>query len=68
MIDRQIPLTNSLCESCNSMREVVSAKGSRFLLCQLSTVDSAFAKYPPQPIVRCRGYQAITEDKSESSQ
>jgi hypothetical protein len=62
MIDRQISLNPSLCESCTSMREVVSGKGSRFLLCQLSATNPAFAKYPPQPIVRCSGYLPKIED------
>ena len=45
----------SLCETCASMREVLTPKGSRFLLCQLSRTDPAFPKYPPQPVVRCDG-------------
>lgn len=51
----------SLCEKCVWMREVVTPKGSRFLLCQLSKTDSAYPKYPPQPVVRCAGYQPIDE-------
>jgi len=47
----------SLCESCSHLREVVSRKGSRFLLCQLSQVDKRFPKYPPQPVGSCAGYQ-----------
>jgi hypothetical protein len=39
------------------MREVVTPKGSRFLLCRLSQTDPAFPKYPPQPVVSCDGYQ-----------
>jgi hypothetical protein len=46
----------SLCESCARMRPVVTPKGSRFLLCQLAAVDPAYAKYPPQPVVRCAGH------------
>jgi hypothetical protein len=49
----------SLCETCASMREVVTPKGSRFLLCRLSQTDPAFPKYPPQPVVRCTGYQRV---------
>jgi hypothetical protein len=48
----------SLCESCVRVREVVSGKGSRFLLCLLSQSDVRFPKYPPQPVIRCAGYQA----------
>jgi len=50
-------LTVSLCESCLHLREVISGRGSRFLLCLLSQTDSRFPKYPPQPVVRCSGYQ-----------
>ena len=45
-----------LCETCAWMREVVTPKGSRFLLCQLSKTDPAYPKYPPQPVVRCEGH------------
>jgi hypothetical protein len=47
----------SLCETCASMREVITPRGSRFLLCQLSRTDPAFPKYPPQPVVRCDGFR-----------
>lgn len=51
----------SLCETCGWMREVVTPKASRFLLCQLSTTDPAFPKYPGQPVVRCDGYRPRDE-------
>ena len=50
-------MIGSLCETCAWMREVVTPKGSRFLLCQLSQPDPAYPKYPPQPVVRCDGYR-----------
>jgi hypothetical protein len=37
----------SLSETCAAVREVVTPRGSRFLLCQLSQTDPAFPKYPP---------------------
>jgi hypothetical protein len=40
------------------MREIISPKGSRFLLCGLSKSDARFPKYPPQPLLRCAGYCA----------
>jgi hypothetical protein len=52
-------MTQSLCETCQMMREVVTPKGSRFLLCQLSITNPDYPKYPPQPIVKCDGYQEI---------
>ena len=57
----------SLCESCASMREVVTPKGSRFLLCELSKTDPTFPKYPPQPVVRCDGYQATSMNEQEKT-
>ena len=50
-------MTPSLCETCAWMREVVTPKGSRFLLCQLSQTDPDYPKAPPQPVVRCDGYR-----------
>jgi hypothetical protein len=47
----------SLCESCAHVREVVTPKGSRFLLCRLSQTDPDYPRYPPQPVVRCAGYR-----------
>lgn len=61
-------MTHSLCETCVSMREVITPKGSRFLLCQLSRTDPAYPKYPPQPVVRCDGYQPRDKDGGESRQ
>ena len=52
----------SLCDTCKSMREVRTER-SRFLLCQLSVTNAAYPKYPPQPVVRCNGYEARQEAK-----
>src|SRR5213078_105148 len=41
-----VNMTQSLCETCKSMREVTTPKGSRFLLCQLSLTDPDYPKYP----------------------
>ncbi len=56
----------SLCETCSKMREVVTPRGSRFLLCTMSAADRRYAKYPPQPIVRCEGYRASVPTDRES--
>lgn len=50
----------SLCETCKNMREVRTAR-SRFLLCELSVTDTAYPRFPPQPVVRCDGYQLRVE-------
>ena len=47
----------SLCEACSHMKEVVSGKRSRFLMCQKAFADSRFPKYPPQPVVKCVGFE-----------
>ena len=60
-------MTQSLCESCAWMRDVVTPKGSRFLLCQLSQTDSAYPKYPPQPVIRCAGYVRENQATNKSS-
>lgn len=39
------------------MRLITSGRGSQFLLCRKSKDDPRFAKYPPQPIGRCSGYE-----------
>jgi hypothetical protein len=48
---------DSLCESCARVREVRTPRGSRFLLCLLSQTDKRFPRYPPQPVLRCEGYE-----------
>jgi hypothetical protein len=58
----------SLCETCASMREVVTPKGSRFLLCRLSQTEPAFPKYPPQPVVRCDGYRPRVTSEQDTTQ
>jgi hypothetical protein len=45
-----------LCADCLHARLIESAKGSQFLLCQLSQSDQAFPKYPRLPILACSGY------------
>ena len=58
-----IPLS-SLCHSCAEMRRVTGKRGQTYYLCGSDAVD---AKYPPQPVVACRGYSPrrahhLTED------
>jgi hypothetical protein len=58
-------MPRSLCESCEKMREVRTAR-SRFLLCELALVDAEYPKYPPEPVVRCDGYQLKGETKPDT--
>ena len=59
-------MVQSLCEVCSHMKEVTSGTGSRFLLCQLSQTDRRFQKYPPQPVVRCEGFEEAESDEEAS--
>lgn len=59
-------MMQSLCETCENIREVRTAR-SRFLLCGLSLTGAAYPKYPPQPVVRCDGYRPRNDaDEGES--
>jgi len=48
-----------LCATCAHAQIVTSARGSTFTLCELSVVDSRFAKYPVLPVRQCVGYEPI---------
>ena len=50
----------SLCETCENVREVRTAR-STFLLCELSLAEAAYPKYPPQPVVRCDGHRPTSD-------
>ncbi|MDP9036748.1 MAG: hypothetical protein M3O50_18260 [Myxococcota bacterium] len=50
------PPPAGLCQRCRYGKQVVSARGSAFLLCLLHERDPRFAKYPRLPILRCAGY------------
>ena len=45
-----------LCGSCRHSQVVEGAK-STFWLCLRSRTDPSFPRYPPLPVVRCRGYE-----------
>lgn len=48
----------SLCERCKHVRRIESARGSVFFLCMRATEDPRYSKYPPQPVVACRGFES----------
>jgi hypothetical protein len=56
----------SLCEFCRHMHEVVSGKGSHFLLCQKSDADNRYRKYPPLPVIQCRGFERNEDHNHEA--
>jgi hypothetical protein len=45
-----------LCDNCQHARIIKSDRASTFLQCQLSFIDSQFAKYPRLPVLTCNGY------------
>lgn len=57
-----------LCATCRLMRTMESDRGSTFYLCQLSSTDPNFPKYPRLPVLRCSGYQPLQEEHKQSTQ
>jgi len=45
-----------LCPNCRHSHLIESARGSVFMLCQLSATDPHFPKYPRLPVLSCKGY------------
>jgi hypothetical protein len=45
-----------LCATCVHSRRIESARGSVFVLCQLSATDPSFPKYPRLPVLSCAGH------------
>jgi hypothetical protein len=45
-----------LCAGCVWVRVIENRKGSKFYRCGRSDVDPSFPRYPPLPVLRCRGY------------
>jgi len=60
-------MIESLCETCRNLREVVTPRESRFLLCRLSITDSTFPKYPRQPVSHCDGYEPKADSQDKKS-
>ena len=54
-----------LCLRCTWMRRVVSDRGSVFYLCGRHRSDRTFSRYPPLPVLQCRGYEPDSTEASE---
>jgi GrpB-like predicted nucleotidyltransferase (UPF0157 family) len=50
-------VTAGLCADCAHARGIESARGSSFILCELSASDARFPKYPRLPVRACDGYR-----------
>jgi hypothetical protein len=53
-----------LCAICQHCR-IVPGGRSTFYLCQRSLTDPAFPKYPPLPVVACRGYEPEDAERDD---
>lgn len=56
-----------LCPGCIHSRRIESARGSAFILCELSRFDPRFPKYPRLPVLTCAGYQPEPGPAKQSS-
>lgn len=50
-----------LCETCRHAR-VLTSRTSLFLRCGRAEDDPSFPRYPPLPVVACRGYERKKEE------
>ena len=46
-----------LCATCRHARTIQNARGSQFVLCELSRTDPRFARYPRLPVTACAGFE-----------
>lgn len=52
-----------LCRSCVHLRLAASAR-SVFVRCGKADTDPAFPRYPPLPVVACRGYLPVRKSST----
>ena len=58
-----------LCAACAHAKVIKSAKGSTFMLCGRAKEDPRFSKYPPLPVMMCRGFEENAPvDSTEGSE
>jgi GNAT superfamily N-acetyltransferase len=51
-----------LCASCQYVQRIVSARGSRFYLCERSRTDPSYPRYPRLPVRACAGYVEVKKN------
>ncbi len=58
-----------LCSQCKHSRAVENTRGSTFFMCELSSTDQRFPKYPRLPVLACDGFEENkpSQDSSNSS-
>jgi hypothetical protein len=58
----EVPVTGpppGLCGACRHSRVIRTARGSIFRLCERSTTDPRFPRYPNLPVLECVGFEPI---------
>src|SRR5262245_62026382 len=50
-----MPTHPGLCATCQHVKSTATKRGSVFYLCLRSQTDASFRKYPPLPVLQCRG-------------
>lgn len=50
-----------LCARCCSLRVLENRRGSTFVFCGLSREDPSMPRYPPLPVLECRGFEKDAE-------
>jgi hypothetical protein len=46
-----------LCAACRYSRVIRTTRGTVFRLCERSTTDVRYPRYPALPVVRCPGFE-----------
>jgi GrpB-like predicted nucleotidyltransferase (UPF0157 family) len=59
------PMAAGLCSDCLHARRLESARGSVFILCNLSLSDPRFPKYPRLPVLACDGHRRRINDSPD---
>ena len=54
---RQPETAVGVCASCRHALTVVNDRGSRFVRCERSRTDPAYARYPRLPLAACQGHE-----------
>lgn len=54
-----------LCAGCRHHRVTGNRRGSRFFLCERSSTDARFRRYPPLPVLECAGFEKGAPDPWE---
>jgi hypothetical protein len=55
----QVPPQAGLCAACRHAVVVTSDRGSRFVRCARAETDPSFPRYPPLPVLACRGVEPM---------